>query len=93
MCQRMGSKMVKSNGCVIAALFNIMDDNVDNIESEADELCSAMELLPMLREIDPVADVKHVLGLTCGATNIVDPFYHPSEALVGMPSISKDVLC
>jgi hypothetical protein len=87
----MGSKMVENNRCVIVALFNIMDDDVDNTESEADELCSAMEVLPLLREIDPVADAKHVLGFTCGATNVVYPFCHPWEALVGMPSISKDV--
>jgi hypothetical protein len=88
----MGSKMIESNRCVIAALFNIIDDDVDNIKSDADELCAAMEVLPTIREIDPEVDGKHVLGLTCGATNVVDPFCHPSEALVGMPSTSKNVL-
>jgi hypothetical protein len=28
---------------VIAALFNIMDDDVDNTESEANEMCAVME--------------------------------------------------
>jgi hypothetical protein len=77
---------------VIATLFNSIDDDVDNIKSDDDELCTAMEVLLTIREIDPEVDGKHVLGLTCGATNVVDPFCHPSEALAGMPSTSKNVL-
>jgi hypothetical protein len=70
-------------------LFNIRDDDVDNTESEASELCAEMEVSMMLRKIDPVVDVKPVLGLTCGATNVLDPFCHPSEALVKMHSFQR----
>jgi hypothetical protein len=78
---------------VIAALFNIMYDDGDDTnwsESEADEMCAAMEALPSLHKINPFVNVKHVCGVSCGATNIVDLFCHPSAALVRMPSSSKD---
>jgi hypothetical protein len=54
MCQRMGSKMLESDRRVIAALFDIMDNDVDSTESKADELCVVMEGLLMLCEVDPV---------------------------------------
>jgi hypothetical protein len=41
MCQRMCSKMLESDHRVIAALFDITDGDVDNTESEADELCGS----------------------------------------------------
>jgi hypothetical protein len=37
-CQRTGSNMLDSNRCVIAASCNIMDDDVDNTESDANEV-------------------------------------------------------
>jgi hypothetical protein len=42
--------MIESYRDVLVALFNIIDDYDENIESDTDELCAAMEVLPMKRE-------------------------------------------
>jgi hypothetical protein len=88
----MGSRMTESDRGALGALFKIIDDDDDNIESDADELCVAMKVLPMIREINPEVDGTHMVGLTSGTTSVVDPSCHPSDVLVVMPSTSKDVL-
>jgi hypothetical protein len=60
-CQRMNSNMFEGARCVIAALFNIMDDDGEIFNGpggEADELGAVMEASPMLREIDPVVKIE-----------------------------------
>jgi hypothetical protein len=91
-CQRMGSSMIESDRSVIAALFNIMGDDVDNVwlGSKADELGSVIEASSMLRGIDPVVNFEHDFGMISGAANVVDPCCHPSPLMVRMHSTSKD---
>jgi hypothetical protein len=91
-CQSMGSKMIESDRGVLVALFSIIDDDDDNIESDADVLCAAMEVLPMIREIDPEVDGTHTVGSTSGAASVVAASSYPSGAFIVMPSNSKDVL-
>jgi hypothetical protein len=61
-CQSMNSKMIESDRDVLVALFNIIDDGAENIESDTDELCAAMEVLPMIREIDCEVEGTHTGG-------------------------------
>jgi hypothetical protein len=82
MCQHMGSKMLESDRSVIAALFDIMDDDVDNTKSEAVELCVVMERLLMLCEIDSVS--INALGVISEVTNVVEPL----ASMLLMPSTS-----
>jgi hypothetical protein len=58
-CQSMNSKMIESDRAVLVAHFNIINHNDENVESETDELCAAMEVLPLIRESNCEVDGTH----------------------------------
>jgi hypothetical protein len=79
-CQRMNSRIIKSDRAVIIALHIINDDD-DNVKSDTDELCAAMEVLPMIRESNCEGASTHTGGLMIEATDGVASNSCPACAL------------
>jgi hypothetical protein len=88
-CQRMNSKTIKSDRAVVVALHNIIYNDNDNVESDTNELCAAMELLPMIRESKRELTGTHIRGPIIEATDGVASNTDPAGALKRMPSNSK----
>ena len=65
----MNSKMIESDRAVLVALFNIIDNDDENIESDTEDLCAAMEVLPMIRERNCEGAGMHTGGLMIEATD------------------------
>jgi hypothetical protein len=80
-CQRMNSRMIESKRAVIVALHNILNDGDDNVESDTDELCAAMEVLPMIRESSCKGAGPHTGGSMIEATDGVASSSCPAGAL------------
>jgi hypothetical protein len=80
-CQRMNSRMIESDRAVITALHNIINDDDDNAESDTDELCAAMEVLPMICESSCEGAGTHTGGSIIEATNGVGSSSGPAGAL------------
>jgi hypothetical protein len=80
-CQRMNSKMNASDRAVIIALHYVINDDDDNVGSDTDELCSAMEVLPMIRESSCEGAGTHTGGSMIEATGGVASNTGPVGAL------------
>jgi hypothetical protein len=80
-CERMNSRMIESDGAVIVALYNIINDDDDNVESDTEELCAAMEVLLMIRESNREITGMHTGGLMIEATDGVASNTGPAGAL------------
>jgi hypothetical protein len=81
MCESMDSKMMESDRAVLVALFNIIDDDDENIESDTDDLCAAMEVLPMIREINCEVDGTHIGDSMSEAASVIASRSCPAGAL------------
>jgi hypothetical protein len=77
----MNSKMIESVCAVIVALHSIINDDDDNVASDTDELCAAMELLPMICESNREITGMHIGGLIIEATDGVASNTDPAGAL------------
>jgi hypothetical protein len=77
----MNSRMMESDRAVIVALHNIINDDDDNVESDTDELCAAMEVLPMIRESSCEGAGTHTGGSMIEATDCVVSSSCPAGAL------------
>jgi hypothetical protein len=80
-CQSMNSKMIESDRALLVALFNIINDDDENAESDTDELCAAMEVLPMIRESNCEVDGMHTGGSMIEAADVVASSSCPAGAL------------
>jgi hypothetical protein len=74
---------------VLVALFNIINDDDENVESDTDDLCAAMEVLLMIREIDCEVDGTRTRGSMIEAADVVASSSCPAGTLKSMPSNSK----
>jgi hypothetical protein len=70
-CQRMNSRMIESDRAVLVDLHNIINNDDPNVESDTDELCAAMEVLPMICEICCEGVGTHTGGSIVEATDVV----------------------
>jgi hypothetical protein len=77
----MNSKMIESDRAVLVALFNIIDDDDENVESDTHDLCAAMEVLTMIREIDCEVVGTHTGGSMVEAADVVASSSCPAGAL------------
>jgi hypothetical protein len=77
----MNSKMTESDRAVLVALFYIINDDDENVESDTDDLCAAMEVLAMIHEIDCKVDGTHTGGSMIEAADVVASSSCPAGAL------------